>query len=837
MKDNPVLQYDRSITLSVGGSRQSVNWQRWDTTVSALYGRMMDPVVSPETQAEYFKLPKNEQDALKDTGGFVSGPLNGPRRKADGVLWWDLCVLDVDKIPPYRRDIVKTALDDIGCGYFYGGTRKDRDTAPRLRVIIPLSESVKDIDAHEAIMRKLASFIGIDMVDPTCFQPHQLMYWPSVSSDVEYVWHMEDRPLLKPDAVLASYTDWRDMEQWPYGMAEAGDTRYRKLAVKQGDPYEKKGIVGAFNRAYGDIRNAMNDLLPGVYAPVGDSDDRFTYLNGSTSGGAIIYDDGKFLYSHHATDPCSGRLVNAFDLVRLHKFGDQDGDLPSNTPANRYPSYKAMQELAQSLPNVRAQLVRERREQVEKDFEGIGGTDIQPDAQNASEGLQDVSEGSSESDDVSWEAKLEPTDKGGIKPTIDNILIILENDKQVTGKFALNDFSGKIEVSKTLPWEKEPDDSENGQPHRRAWSDTDSAGLYWFMEHGYRITNRANIDAATEIYSAKHAFHEIRKYLNHLRWDGKLRLDTLFCDFLGADDNDYTRAVARKGFCAAVARVMTPGCKYDQMPILCGPQGLGKSTLLRKMGLKWFNDSLRTFEGKEALDMLQGSWIFEIGELDAFRRGDIEHIKNFLSIQSDQYRQAYAHYKREFPRQCVFFGTTNGKEFLTDSTGNRRFWPVDVGRHDHRNVFTELTPEYIDQVWAEAMFYWSMGEALYLTGSIAELALIAQDEHREVSVKEGPIRDFIDREIPLDWTAWDLSKRRDFWSGNFKSDSIQTVKRDKICALEIWCELFSGSQKDMRNADAREINACLENIEGWTRARSPIRTGLYGHQRGFVRER
>ncbi|MBS6475369.1 MAG: virulence-associated protein E, partial [Clostridiales bacterium] len=565
--------------------------------------------------------------------------------------------------------------------------------------------------------------------------------------------------------------------------------------------------VGAFCRAY-DIQRAMEELLPGIYDAADNMPDRYTYIGGSTTGGAVLYDDGKFLYSHHATDPCGGRLVNAFDLVRLHKFGDKDDEAQAGTPTNRLPSYTAMCEFAVGLPEVSALISKERYDSAVKDFEGLA-TDAEEDAEN-------------------WMALLEKnTQTGAVKSTIDNVRIILEHDPLLKDKFALNEFAGRGEVLGSLPW-----DSRN---KRRLWDDNDNQGLYWYMERVYKVTGNGKVDGALSLHSNAHAFNDVKDYLKGLQglWDGVPRLDTLFIDYLGAKDTAYNRAVTRKAFTAAVARAMTPGCKYDNMVILSGPQGVGKSTLLDKMSKGWFNDSIRTFEGKEASELLQGVWIVEVSELDAFRRTDVSRIKQFLSLRADRFRAAYGRNVKELPRTCVFFGTTNTPNFLQDTTGNRRFWPIDTHeQHARKNVWKDLDAE-IDQLWAEAVVRWQAGELLYLTGAVEVAAKAKQEEHREVSSREGVVLEFLSREVPEDWSKWPLDKRRMYWGG-VVSGEVKTVPRDRICALEVWCEAFGGSLKEMKNADTREINAIID-FAGWEKANGSSRFGPYGVQRGFVK--
>ena len=280
---------------------------------------------------------------------------------------------------------------------------------------------------------------------------------------------------------------------------------------------------------------------------------------------------------------------------------------------------------------------------------------------------------------------------------------------------------------------------------------------------------------------------------------------------------------------------MTPGCKYDNMVILTGPQGIGKSTLLDKMSRGWFNDSIRTFEGKEASELLQGVWLVEVAELDAFRRTDIARIKQFLSLRVDRYRAAYGRNVKELPRCCVFFGTCNETEYLQDTTGNRRFWPIDTGEQRHtKNVWQDLDGE-IDQLWAEAYMRWQLGEPLYLTGAVEQDAKAKQEEHREASSREGIVREFMDRQVPEDWSKWALDKRRMFWAGGIQGN-INLMPRDRICALEVWCEALGGQVKEMKNADTRELNAIIGTVKGWEKSASTLHFGPYGTQRGYVRK-
>ncbi len=800
------MTYDRQITISTAGSRRATKWPPSTLWWSELVERLRVPTRGVENLAAYLNLQKSKQDELKDVGGFVAGTLQGNRRKAKAVTSREVVTIDADNIPAGGTQDVLRRVEGLGCGYCVYSTRKHEEARPRLRILLPLSRPCT-ADEYEPIARKLAALIGIELCDPTTFEASRLMYWPSCCADSTYVFTFGDKPFVDADGVLAMYRDWRNVLEWP--QVPGVDQAQQRLAAKQGDPTAKSGLVGAFCRVY-DVYRAMDELIPGAYLST-DIPDRYTFAGGSTTGGAVVYDHGQFLYSHHATDPCSGKLVNAFDLVRLHRFGDQDDDAQPGTPTNRLPSYTLMCQLAVADAGVAALLNAERYEAAVESFTGPGA----PPA-------------SVELDTVNWMGKLSISSTTGTpEKTVDNVLIILEHDLLLRDRIAFDEFANRGLAPAALPWDS--------RPGRRQWTDTDDAGLRHYLEKVYDITGKERVLDGTALCAFKRRINDVQDYLNSLEWDGIKRLDALLVDYLGAEDNVYTRAVIRKSLAAAVARAMQPGVKYDYMPILTGPQGIGKSTFLRLLGSRWYSDSLSTFEGKEAREMVQGTWINEIGELNGMTRSEITTIKQFLSQQEDIYREPYGRRTNNYPRRCVFFGTTNDAEFLRDRTGNRRFWPVDVGVHRPiKNVFKNLIDE-VDQIWAEAFVVWQLGEQLYLSGEAERIAMEQQEEHRESNAKEGIIREFLERQIPLDWESRDISARRLYWAGGFDHEGIETVPRTRICAAELWCECFGGDVKFMKRADSVELYGILSGIRGWIRHSSTQRFGPYGIQKGFIR--
>lgn len=794
---------DRRITITTGASRRATQWLPQTLMLSEFYTRLSLPERGEETLAEYMALSKGQQDDLKDKGGFVGGTLSGPRRKASAVTGRDLITLDLDNIPAGGTDAVLKRLESLGCGYCVYSTRKHMPAAPRLRIIFPLDRTCT-ADEYEPLARKMADVIGMELADQTTFEAVRLMYWPSCCKDSQYIYHYEDRPLLAVDGLLGTYENWRDITSWP---ALPGTAALARPAAKQGDPLAKSGVVGAFCRTY-DIEAAMAAFLPGVYTPVDTMPGRYTFTGGSTTGGAVLYDSGKFLFSHHATDPCSGKLVNSFDMVRLHRFGDLDDDAAPGTPVNRLPSYAAMSAAALKDDHVAGLLMDERWDKAKDAFTPV--------ADPAAE----------EEDDGAWRRPplMEIDTQGKPMKSMKNLRTLLEHDPQLKGKLRLNLFSGRIDTVGTMPW-KRPGTS-------ATWNDDDAAQLRIYLEPFFGKLAKNDILDAVAATASDQAYHPVRDYLNGLSWDGKARLDTLLIDYLGAADTAYTRAVTRKAFTAAVARVMTPGCKYDTMLVLVGGQGRHKSTLLARMGGEWFSDSLRTFGDKDAMETIQGTWIDEVAEMQAMAKAEVDAVKMFLSKTNDYYRAAYGRYTADRPRQCVFFGTTNSKECLTDTTGSRRFWVVDIDQQGRcKNIFRDMAGER-DQIWAEAVAYWRIGESLYLPPELEREARRIQEEHRARHPWEGIIADYLAREVPADWMKMDTAQREAFRCGGLRYEgALEPMHR--ICAVEIWCEALNRRKGDMTKRDTREINGLLENTAKWESVGVRDAGKPYGKQRCF----
>lgn len=793
------IRYDGPVTIAVGESRRSTQWKNKEVLWSQLVERLSIPTKTPETVDEYRGFAKSKRDEIKDVGGFVGGSLKGGRRKAEAIMQRRLLTLDLDDVPR-NADPWDTVVLVLGCAAVLYSTHSHRPEAPRLRLVMPLSRPVSP-EEYSAIARKVAQDIGIDMCDDTTYEPHRLMYWPSASINAEYRYEVEDGPWLNADEQLARYIDWHDPSEWPISSRRA--EALHRLASHQESPLEKNGIVGAFCRVY-DIHDAIEHFLPDTYEKYDDN--RYTYKGGSTSGGLVLYDNGVFAYSHHGTDPASGKLCNAFDLVRIHLYGNLDDDTSPGTPSHKMPSFMKLQDEAMQIPEVREELAKANFERLKDRFDD-------PD------------------EDYDWVGQLTCNKNGKFDNTINNVQLIMEHDAGLRGKYFYDTFKERMTVCGDLPWCKLADRMTT------TWTDTDDAGLRNFLEIKYEIVNTMKIGDAVLLAMQSCMRHPVREYLLSLKWDGVARADTIFIDYLGAEDTEYTRTVTRKALIGAVARIMQPGCKHDHILVLVGPQGCRKSTTLAKLGKSWFSDSFYTVQGKEAYEQIQGFWLIEMGEMAATRKAELESIKQFVSKQSDSYRAAYAKRTQEHPRQCAFFGTTNDDEFLRDATGGRRFWPVTV-TDKGRETGDYFTAEIVDQVWAEIVMRYSAGENWYLDNAkIEAVARQIQDAHTEMNGKQGLLEQFVERLLPKDWATRNLSQRLAYWNDGFDDEKqAGTERRKAICALEIHCELFGGTVKDYTPQKTREYNAMLKRLPGW-KARSRINYGeIYGQQRGFVRE-
>lgn len=286
-------------------------------------------------------------------------------------------------------------------------------------------------------------------------------------------------------------------------------------------------------------------------------------------------------------------------------------------------------------------------------------------------------------------------------------------------------------------------------------------------------------------------------------------------------------------------RVHYPGIKFDYIIVLNGAQGIGKSTLIAKLGMEWFSDSLTLSDmnDKTAAEKLQGYWIHEIGEMAGMRKADLEKVKAFVSRQDDKYRASFGRRVTPHPRQCIFFGTTNTENgYLRDITGNRRFWNVKV-TGDGRLKPWDLDQDTIDQIWAETAVLAKAGEELFLDHELEAFAKQEQSDAMERDDREGLVASYLDLLLPENWDDMDIYQRRDYVQDPEGPVSAKgTVRRETVSNIEIWCECFCKSKEDIKPSDSYAIAAIMARMTGWDKSGGSKRLPIYGKQRIYRRK-
>lgn len=788
------MQHDELLDIATGRGKNEAHWKNRKSTWAALAARLSKTQYTHETVKEYAGMPKPMQDNIKDVGAFVGGYLDGGIRKTNRVLHRQILTLDIDFGTVGAWSDFIMMYDNAAVMY---STHKHAEGAERLRLVMPLSRPVNRIE-YQAIGRRIAGNVDIEIFDNTGFQPQRLMYWPSTSKDGVFDFYQQEGPWLDVEEVLASYTSWQDASAWPVSIRVSKSLR--TAMTKQGDPLEKPGVVGAFCRC-NTIAEAIEKHLADVYEPC-DTPDRYTYIGGTTSAGLVEY-EGVFAYSHHGTDPCSGILCNAYDLVRLHKFGHLDEGQAEDTPINRKASYLAMLDYARQQDDVRLLITQERTSKARAEF---------------ADELDDVLDGEAVEVSDEWMKDLQYDRSGNITSTIGNALLILNNDPNLAGRLAYNEFDKREVALKNLPWRKI-------EGYADPLTDRDDAGLRNYIETTYGIGSGGKIQDALILAIHDNRIHPVKEYLSGLTWDGVERLDTLMVDYLGAEDTPYARAVTRKTFIAGVARIFTPGCKHDHVLTIIGPEGIGKSRILHKMGGEWFSDSLTTVIGKEAYEQIQGCWLVEIAELSAFRKGEDKAVKHFTSKQEDIFRVAYGKRTEKFRRQCFFIATSNEDEPLQGDNGNRRFWPLRVGVNPHKDA--EEVPR--DMVLAEAVVRFKAGEDLYLSADMEAEARGIQADYTERDNRAGMIEEYLNTKLPENWEKLNNYQRRGWL---IEDDPLIEGTRPRVivCAAEIWVECLGNQVKDMTTHNTKFIHGVMSRFPGWKRGKSKRHVTNYGKQ-------
>ena len=782
---------DPMLKIAVCNHRNNSKYKNQEKPWSYIKDRNRRPIRTTETAEEYPKLPKEKRDELKDHGGFVGGWLKGGVRKNGNVISRCIGALDADNIGADDDflGITRKALE--GVEYFIYSTHKHRPEAPRYRIVILFDREVSE-DEYPALMRMVARQIGMDFFDDSTYQSNRMMYWSSCPSNGVFFFEEGIGEPMAVDRYLGMYADWRDTTQWPTSSRQSEVVKHS--VRQQQDPLSKDGLIGAFCRTYFPITEAIHTFLSDVYAPSA-TEGRYDYIPADSNAGVVIYDD-KFVYSHHATDPACEKLLNAFDLVRIHLFGDDD---PKKT-------YKQMCDLALQQDAVKLTLDRERRERADEDFAA--------------------------DDDRDWTSQLRYQPRSQIlENSVWNLMLILNNDPDFAN-FGYNELANRVQVTGPVPWDRPTDN--------KFWRDADTAQLKALLDTRYVSFSSRNHDVCFAKVADDRRFHPIRDYLDSLPpWDGECRVDSLFIRCLEADDTEYVRTVTRRLFAAAVARVYQPGIKFDCLTVIDGAQGIGKSTLLKELvGDEYYSEtlSLTDMDDKTGAEKLKGYGVIEIGELAGMKKADVEKVKGFLSTTDDKYRPSYGRVVESHPRQCVVIATVNGERgYLRDITGNRRFWIIKCRQKEQARKWS-FTKEERDQIWAEAVALWRGGEKLYLEDTELPAAEALQREAMELDERQGIVEEYLNTLLPDNWDGMDLYERRNYLSVQYDPTQPRgTTVRKAVSNVEIWAECFGKNPSEMKPADSYAIAALMMRVEGWKRTEKIKRIPVYGRQRLYLK--
>lgn len=702
-----------------------------------------------ERYSVYMKMSRDEQLRLKSTNGWISGAqCDGNWRNLRSVRPRDLMTLDLDYPNPEFWALHESGLhwssqfENIAVT-----TRSHGEGHERYRMVLPMARQVSP-DEYSPLVR-IVSFLfdsetqPMRQVDVVSQRRAQMMFLPTTSRDGIFLAHRNEGRLLDPDELFdwyaANHGDWKDLSKLPL---YAGEETLRKHADKAEDPWLKPGMIGNWCRAW-PIEDLIAEFLSDVYIP-GDSGSgkpRYTYTGGSASNGAVVEDDGRFLYSHHGTDPVGEQLVNAWDLLRIHKFGKLDDDISTDTPIGKRPSTKAMQDFIKDDKRYMDKVVESRydlgamfgdsdlaeepseytEEDIQSDIDDLVGGENESGAASAAHDQPP----SGDDEPVKRKRPRNPREKdwfgqeleidqnGNIKSTIHNVAAIIYNDARLYGSIRYDLFTRTTRLFHDIKSKTEnvPDLKVKDPVHGDRWQEVMHITIRAILatpngpgKVGYGLGAVAERDIAGAVLMAamRNAYHPVKEYVEATEWDGERRIDRLFIDYLGCPDTPYHRETARMVMVASIARIYEPGHKFDFAPVLQGPQGIRKSSFIEVLySYRWFGEiACKLNDTQRIAETIGGKWGMEFPELAAFYKSDHNDAKQFMSAREDTVRMAYAREPTEFPRQTVFWGSTNDKTYLKDPTGNRRWWPIIC---EPILIDTDTLKANRAQLWAEAL--------------------------------------------------------------------------------------------------------------------------------------
>lgn len=774
------------------------------------------PGVSPKSHREYLTLGDiakmlQTPGTEKQEKSYVAGELKNNYRKNVNVINRSVITLDLDGAQEGGFEALCGYLSDFY--YFWHTSYSHSEEKLSYRVLVPLAEPLPP-SQYGDLVRSIISDNPKASIDPASAKPSQCMFTPASKDFFSYDYGVHE-------GALANGREWLRVFNKGEAVISVGRTDRKR------DPYKIQGIVGRFNRAYRDLDELIRVFdLPYTQDATGRY--HYDYADSSKPAGLKEIDERPGLYhSWHGSDPAGGNQTNnAFDLVRLHKFHHLDKEyevergkeLASATDpkereairkkysANSYPSYNAMREFLESCEDF---LVREQDLAYQPYLDAISSReDSTSRSANTHEG--DVAESQERgSTDLGWLRQLQ-LDAKTQQPvnSLKNLGLIFQNDPSLRDIWFCTR-GNYYTTSRLDTWMNYP------APERVDIGDEEILDFRQTLEddYGLAVTNE-RIEQALRKKGKDSEFDPVKEYLDSLTWDGEKRLETCLPGL--EEHTEYTRMVARRSILAAVARVYEPGCGADQTLILVGRERRGKSEWISRM-CKGMEVALGDIKNKDTLLDSHKAWIVVSNEAGALKQADFDELKDFMTRKQDTYRAPYARRSRTYQRRWIIWGSTNEMEFLREREGNRRFLLVECpGRLD----FDLFTPEYVDQIWAEAVHAYKMGETHRLNDHEEALAAKERLKYTRSDAWTESIEELLRLPVQKNWFNLRLNERsrriRQLEEGIYETlgaaSSPADTQRESITPLEAWVEALGGLPRDFSREDQSRVASAMSAL-------------------------
>ena len=828
--------------------------------------KLSEPLVDTSvTFAQYEALDQDDKLVKKRApGSWTPSRYKSNRRAIADLREKTLIVYDLDYITHEQLDDIRLGLAPISrWAWFMHTTRSHTPESPRARMVLPVSRPMGPDEAH-AVFRLLAQELaedpeeGIEVPDLVSFRGNQTMFWPSISKDQDFWTDENVAPILDVDEILEANPGWEDFNNLPY-QADENSRGITDPNKRMEDPYKKQEPIGAFCRNY-TVQEVIENWLTDIYAP-GDSESeqRYTYLLGTGSNGAVVYEDGKFLHSNHGSDPVE--TVNAFDLLRLHKFGHLDADAHHNTQPGNMPSFKAAIEFARNDERVIEDMfgghdatLDDLEDDEDEDNEGEGEErdrdsddedDSDDDLGSRLDDLEDEDEGDDDQpkkeSSHAWMKDLRRKANGDLENSLNNTSLIVMNDRRIRDSVGYNEFTHDPVCLKQIRAPKislasKPVSKRDRRLGRR-WEDGDDISIQMILagnaeRGGYECDmDRNKVESAVLAAGMQNPIHPVKTFIEdcHAKWCKKGRptgaLDAWVPEYLGCPDTPFHRQAGRMLLIAAVARIYEPGCKFDVMPVIEGPTGSRKSSFWAKLFGGFVSELDCDLDKTDrVIEKLRGNWAVEMAEMAAAKKADSNMLKMRLSTASDTHRLAYAKREMEFPRQSIWVGTSNEDDYLTDPTSNRRFWvfrsplnrfnPIDTDKLEKNlwRLWGAAYQAYLD--WRAEQPYGDLWLDLHDHEVILEANTVAEASRKPTATEmiAEAIREWLDTPIPAEDAFVDEAGM----TLDEYSDDQTPMIRNMVTPKEVY-EALRGETHMMayRNADPRTYGKAMKLVPGW----------------------